>query len=834
MTETTSIPAPLGGAESSPDTGPHVPGASMATRGSRVRAFAPGVVGILLFGFLAVALTDRMLSQELDKATSQLAQEVNLAFKKSLEKAADKIQTALAVISVNEELKSAFLKGSRERLYADSSAIYNKLNKDDDITHFYFSDTNRVNFLRVHNPNRFGDVINRYTTHEAARTGRGQSGIELGTFQHFTLRVVTPWYEGEKRIGYLELGKEIDGVFSDLSKLAKTRAGGDTAASQTDGSAFEVMMFLHKNIIKKERWEEGRQAFGRVANWDALPNLVGALETPGVEDTMRQTVAHLADQKDTSSEVSINDATFAIRLITLRDVTGRDVGVIAVAHDVTGSKARNADLALLSFVAAVLLGAGLWTFFIWRVKRVEKQGEAARQKLERMVEHRTRELGHTVSDLRESQERFDLAIRGSGDGIWDWNTHTDSVVYSDRFQQLLGYQASASFPNVLGELANYLHPEDMGMAQTLSEHIQAGSRIELDFRLRTKSGDYCWFSCRGLPGADEAGENSGESYRWLGSLRDISQQKEYEATIHQNQKELEHKVRERTTDLEQAMVLQQNSAEKLEAARDEALAANQAKSEFLANMSHELRTPIHGILSYAKMGRSRIDRVDRSKLGNYFDTIAISGDRLLILLNDLLDLAKLEAHKMSITFKERDMLNTIEASIRELDGRLLEKGQRIDIAPPPGRTCAQFDATRIHQVLVNVIGNAIKFTPQNKTISISVHDDTLPAGRRREDKGMVPAIRVSVQDQGVGIPEDELGQIFDKFVQSSKTKTAAGGTGLGLAICQEILAAHRGKIWAESAQGEGATFHFVLPLVPAAEEETTDSHAELYKIAQVA
>jgi signal transduction histidine kinase len=136
----------------------------------------------------------------------------------------------------------------------------------------------------------------------------------------------------------------------------------------------------------------------------------------------------------------------------------------------------------------------------------------------------------------------------------------------------------------------------------------------------------------------------------------------------------------------------------------------------------------------------------------------------------------------------------------------------INILPSEGITKGVFDPEKIAQVIVNLLSNAVKFTPEGKQIFISTIEDTLPAGRRKNDQGQQQALRLVVRDEGVGIPDDEFESVFDKFIQSSKTKSGAGGTGLGLAICKEIIEGHHGCIWAENAPNGGAVLSFIIPI----------------------
>lgn len=240
-------------------------------------------------------------------------------------------------------------------------------------------------------------------------------------------------------------------------------------------------------------------------------------------------------------------------------------------------------------------------------------------------------------------------------------------------------------------------------------------------------------------------------------------------------------------------------------------AANQAKSEFLSNMSHELRTPMHMILNFADMGMEKITSAPQEKLLHYFTRIHESGDRLLLLLNDLLDLSKLEAGRMVLDFKEHDLHSIVETSLREFSGLVNKKSIILEVEPSEVDTSILCDNDKILQVLRNLLSNAIKFTPGGKRISISFAETLLPSGQRKTDTDSLAAISLIVKDEGIGIPEEELESVFDKFVQSSKTYTGAGGTGLGLAICKEIIEAHGGTIQAMNNPDGGAILIFSIP-----------------------
>lgn len=260
--------------------------------------------------------------------------------------------------------------------------------------------------------------------------------------------------------------------------------------------------------------------------------------------------------------------------------------------------------------------------------------------------------------------------------------------------------------------------------------------------------------------------------------RDISQRKRNEAELSQHRDHLQEMVDLQTRDLTQAKVEAEN--------------ANRAKSEFLANMSHELRTPMHSILSFANFGVKKLEKVPLEKLGSYFNRISDSGTRLMGLLNNLLDLAKLEAGRMEFNMTANDLAQVLATCTAEQEARIQELELTLEIIPPTCETTGYFDGVSIGQVITNLLSNAVKFTPKGKKISISITEDSIISGRRKTDTENQRALCLTVCDQGIGIPKDELDSVFDKFIQSSKTKTGAGGTGLGLSICKQIIDGHCG------------------------------------------
>jgi signal transduction histidine kinase/CheY-like chemotaxis protein len=285
---------------------------------------------------------------------------------------------------------------------------------------------------------------------------------------------------------------------------------------------------------------------------------------------------------------------------------------------------------------------------------------------------------------------------------------------------------------------------------------------------------------------------------------------ERDHSLHESNLALEARVAERTSDLVNEVAERKQAETKMRQAKEAAETANKAKSEFLANMSHEIRTPINGVIGMTGLA---LETDLTSEQREYLEIVRVSADSLLDVINDILDFSKIEAGKMDVECTEFDLRESIEVTLKTLALRAGEKKLELlaDISPDVP-DLVKGDSAKLRQVIVNLIGNAIKFTSSGEVCLTIRPEPGQPDPSR---------LHFTVSDTGIGIPQDRLQAIFDPFSQvDASTTRRFGGTGLGLTISSRIIAAMGGKIWAESTLGVGSKFHIVLPF------EAVTSNAE--------
>ncbi|BDA77156.1 hypothetical protein LPTSP3_g00860 [Leptospira kobayashii] len=388
----------------------------------------------------------------------------------------------------------------------------------------------------------------------------------------------------------------------------------------------------------------------------------------------------------------------------------------------------------------------------------------------------------------ESESRFLSMVQNAADSILIISSEGLIQFFNQAAERIFGYTQE----EVLGKNIEIIIPSGSEGKDSLYNYMERSpsSSIGIGSELVAvrKSGEK--FPCELSIGEFK----TKHGHMFTGIIRDISHRKMQEAELYQYRNHLEDLVEEQTM--------------ALKIAKEVAEEASYAKSLFLANISHELKTPIHAILSYAELGEEKSGLSSPEKLKEYFQIIDSSGKRLLGLLENLLDIAKLEAGKMRYIFERHSLKDTIKHVISEMKAILEKRSIQIIFDQSGERWEAEFDYERIQQVLRNIFANALKFIPDKTNIEITkIEREFIP----KMTKNYVRGIGLQIRDYGPGIPPEDLDKIFEKFIQSKQVKAGTKGTGLGLSISREILNDHDGLLYAENHSEGGAVFSLLLP-----------------------
>jgi len=366
--------------------------------------------------------------------------------------------------------------------------------------------------------------------------------------------------------------------------------------------------------------------------------------------------------------------------------------------------------------------------------------------------------------IKQSEERYQLAIQGSNDGIWDWNIEEKDLYLSPRLSSMTGYKSTPKKQarEERNLFLDYVHPDDEEKAQqALREHFKTDIPLDLEYRMLVADGDYRYFRIRGIA---QKGPD-GRAIRMAGSLSDITELKE------------------------------QSSA--LEKALEEAKGANIAKSDFLANMSHEIRTPMNGVLGSLQVLKQ--DELSASSK-EMVEMGITSSKNLLSIINDILDLSKIESNNISLESLPTNIVELLKSIVTELT--FLAEKNKIGLVVTIEKGVHAYwlaDPVRVRQIILNLISNAIKFTLKGE-VSITL-------GQKNG------ALVFKIKDTGIGIPESQLSKLFNRFEQADSTTTRNfGGTGLGLPIAKQLANLMAGEITVTSEAQVGSIFTVVLPL----------------------
>ncbi|MEQ1532392.1 MAG: DAHL domain-containing protein [Sideroxydans sp.] len=408
---------------------------------------------------------------------------------------------------------------------------------------------------------------------------------------------------------------------------------------------------------------------------------------------------------------------------------------------------------------------------VFPVALVSKASYANDGKLETMVvafqdisERKKNELYMSLT-----QGRLNLALEGSGLALWDWDIASDRIYLSSKWAEMLGGNAEETLISV-ERLFVEVHPQDrtLAKAQLVPALKGTASYYSSEYRVKRKNGEWLWIHSHGKV---VERDSAGHALRMTGTNADISARKEAEAAIVK--------------------------------AKEAAEQASRVKGDFLANMSHEIRTPMNGIIGMTELA---LDTELTHEQHEYLSLVQSSANSLLHIINDILDFSKIESGKMDIENIEFSLEHTMRNTMKSLAVRAHQKNLELLLHISPDVPDRVFgDPGRVRQVIVNLVGNAIKFTDSGEIEVAVLREVDVEEGLAR--------LRFSVRDTGIGIPQEKFQTIFESFSQADTSTTRKyGGTGLGLTISAQLIELMHSRIELQSELGKGSTFHFTLPM----------------------
>ncbi|HVI91166.1 MAG TPA: ATP-binding protein [Dongiaceae bacterium] len=402
-----------------------------------------------------------------------------------------------------------------------------------------------------------------------------------------------------------------------------------------------------------------------------------------------------------------------------------------------------------------------------------------------------RQERQAAEQLKERESFLSLAVRGSNDGLFDYDRGKGRLWLSPRWKQQLGYR-DADLESSPASWRRLILKEDLHKAVSTLQSLNRGIAAQSDciLRFRHRNGHVVHVLCRAAVHRNARGRLA----RLVGTHTDISD-------LVTARQELEHQTASLT-----------RLARDLNRQRRLAEAANDAKSAFLATVSHEVRTPLNGVVGMLNL---LIDNNLTEDQRRQASVALNSAEDMLAIINDILDVTKLEAGRISLETGDCDMHAIIEGVVALFSGRAASKG--VSLSAEIAGNVPRFirgDQSRLRQVLMNLVGNAVKFTLDG---DILIKVTTAPMTRLANAAGdIAPSLRfylmVDVVDTGIGIPAEKIGRLFERFQQADSSITRRfGGSGLGLTICKQLVELMGGQISVDSKPGFGSTFHVVLP-----------------------
>ncbi len=823
-------------------------------------------VAIIFSGYTALIYFH---NQEMDeRRMGDLTTNVSQYLENGISSDTQMLKATLSAIATNQQFKTSFLNGDRDKLFDLTENLFLQLRRKSGITHFYFTDADRVNFLRVHQNGRYDDIINRFTTLNAQKTGKSTSGIELGPLGTFTLRAVIPWRDNGKLIGYLELGKEINNVFKNLEDFF----GGDN------------FVFVQKKYLDRERWESGMKMLKRSANWDRYDDVI--LTNQQSTSPSAVLINLLSDarfeESVLASVVTEKDRILTVVGYPLGDARKKIIGYFTLLLDVTSIASRHQvnfiQLALLT--ATSMIGTVLVFWLI--LARVEKRFFKTRQ------------------DLYESEQRLSLHIKNTPLGVIAWDMNFNCTQWNPAAEKIFGFSAEEALgSNALKLLVpKDIHDQIDGVFQALLNQ-SGGSRSINENKTRDGRTILCeWFN------TPLKGEN-GVPVGVASMVRDITSQKAMETALQESEERF-RSITKSSSDVmivaadHNGIVISWNPGaeksfgyseaemlgrplidiipERLRADHNqgfqravnsndyhvigktiEMFALRRNGKEFPIELSlgtwvQDDKKFFSAIIYDVTERRNLEEQARRSQkmaavgqltggIAHDFNNILgiimgnlelltgmVVGDKKALkrigiaykgaqrgadITKKLLGFSSMEFHESRLT-----MINTFIGNLKYLIEKSLTGAIKVETHLADNLWLAALDPGDLEDTILNLSINARDAMPEGGTLIIETANEILGESYVQQNSDATPGefIMISVTDTGTGMTNEVKERVLEPFFT---TKEPGKGTGLGLSMVYGFVQRSGGYLKIYSEIGNGTTIRIYLPR--AREEESTNN-----------
>ena len=730
----------------------------------RLKILLPISIGLLIFLSFYIATTSWYLERDIARNLVLDSRAVNTSFHNLLKQRAQILHVQLQQLAQSAELQRLMLQQDRAQLLAAAEPTFNDLFRQMGISHYYFHNPDKTVFLRLHNPPKHGDQVDRYTLQQASQSGTFVQGIELDALGTLTLRAVIPWRKDNRLLGYLELGEEVAPVLKSFFPQGNT----------------ELALIIDKKYLNRAEWETGPRIIKKTSTgWDDLEDrVIAQTSIPTMLPELIKAINSKPADPRQSFEINFAEREYQGLTQPLLDASGKKIGEFLILSDVTEKRSDYRTTVIALTLLSLLTGGIFFSFTSAILKNTQEELRATEQKLiaemvkvqgsnvlleneieerktvesalnkihnelEERVQERTEQLRLSLEQMQQLRKQLADVVTSVVDGLIVTDLEGTLELINPSAAQLFQCDAEKSLGQPLKTIIR--DPALLRQMVDAVHHQVSDLQIEVS-QLTHNAQKPIFLQARTSIITDKSGQPAGMIFL----LRDITGEREVE----------------------------------------------RIKNEFISTAVHELTTPLTAVMGYSEL-LLKNQQFSPEEQREFLTIINEKSEFLARLVGELLNISRIESGKPLELHKNNWSAEELfEQPIHHFRHFSADHPFLITIDSPT--TILNVDKEKIWQVMENLCSNAVKYSPSGGEIIIS-------------GKPVTHGYRVVISDNGIGLTEEQVPLIFEKFYRCNQSDTAVGGTGLGLTIVKSIINAHDGKIWVDSEPGKGTSIHFELP-----------------------